>query len=427
MNEETSEFQKNVADSQSALQYAVISEEEKKKLRADLSGYLDECRGRRGSDGETLVYVPPNFDEVADSMNRGDLTTTSEAPWSKYLLSARGGSAGSGAAISESAASFETALDPDGRYSGLEEEVDEADAKLQAGMAKIHLLDNMLSSVHKKDLQIKHDMMSRVQRSDDDDLDSEAPSSGRRSARSVLSRYNDNTFLTRARSVKSATGTEYSQQSSPNSAMTSPQLSARSTMDSPRADNASTFDDGEEEGKEDSKKGDRKEKKNMMEMNKKNLKGTRPSLTVDEELRLRSLFDLDENGQEWEAMEGIKNYGFSDEQRERVRELDQQLEAFGHSDRLAEEASKSQSSRIQIQSGSNGEDSTTENTEKSEKIDKANYLAEQRIEREKQEHSQKLDSMLKSLKNGTADLSGLIGQPVEAIRQSLDWDDESGM
>ena len=59
--------------SKSALEFAAVSEQEKSALRLELSGYLTEVSSRRGSDGEVLVHVPANFDEVAESMGRADL------------------------------------------------------------------------------------------------------------------------------------------------------------------------------------------------------------------------------------------------------------------------------------------------------------------------------------------------------------------
>jgi hypothetical protein len=71
--EKDSLFQSAVATSQSALQFAAISENEKKTMRTELQNYLSELQGRRGSDGNLLVHTPSNFEEVANAMDRGDL------------------------------------------------------------------------------------------------------------------------------------------------------------------------------------------------------------------------------------------------------------------------------------------------------------------------------------------------------------------
>ena len=123
--------------SKSALEFAAVSEQEKQALRLDLSSYLQDMSTKKGSDGESLIHVPSNFDEVADSMGRADLLLptgdsdghrsngpaaaggggTSDVPWSQYLLS-RDAAFG---------ATLETGPDT-GRYAGVGEEEAEKEA-----------------------------------------------------------------------------------------------------------------------------------------------------------------------------------------------------------------------------------------------------------------------------------------------------------
>jgi len=145
--------------SKSALEFAAVSEQEKQALRLDLSAYLTDMSEKKGSDGEALVHVPSNFDEVADSMSRADLMLppgirggpaaagggdndngggSNDVPWSQYLLS-RDVAFG---------ASLEGGGQDTGRYAGVgdgDEEAAEADARLQEAMARMKLLDSRLN------------------------------------------------------------------------------------------------------------------------------------------------------------------------------------------------------------------------------------------------------------------------------------------
>ena len=142
--------QKEVAaSSQSALQFAAISESEKVGLRNELSKYLEDMREKVGSDGDKLVHMSEEFDTVADAMTRQDLLSDESAPWSKYLL---GGDK-----------AFETSLGGGeaGRYKGLsaaEEGGDEdaaKEAKLRREMARMELLEKQLRLASKKDAFVR--------------------------------------------------------------------------------------------------------------------------------------------------------------------------------------------------------------------------------------------------------------------------------
>ena len=81
------DFKAAADGSQNALQFAAISESEKKGFRDELSQYLEDMKEKVGSDGEKLVHMSEEFDTVAAAMTRQDLLSDESAPWSKYLLS----------------------------------------------------------------------------------------------------------------------------------------------------------------------------------------------------------------------------------------------------------------------------------------------------------------------------------------------------
>ena len=137
-------------------------------------------------------------------MTREDLLSNEAAPWSKYLLS--------------NDQNFERNLDKGGRYSGLDQEGDK-DAKqaaqLRKAMARMELLDKQLESSSKKDVFVRNELLElehrlSIMEEDDDDAVSESSYAsstassasgwkGSRGGRSVISRFNDYTFLTKAK------------------------------------------------------------------------------------------------------------------------------------------------------------------------------------------------------------------------------------
>lgn len=103
--------------------------------RKELEEYLNYMSEKRGSDGKALIKVPPNFDSIANSMNREDLVSTSETPWCQYLFQD----------------SFDTILreEFDGRYNTYLSET--PNIKISKGLAQIQLLDRQLQEIARKD------------------------------------------------------------------------------------------------------------------------------------------------------------------------------------------------------------------------------------------------------------------------------------
>lgn len=176
-------------------------EEERESMRLELASYLESLREISGSDGKQLVSIPANFDDVSDAMNRGDLTSKIENPWSKYLLASK----------------FEEDLNKDhqGRYKGVQDELSGKQRVLQ-GMAEIHLLDNQLTALSKKQIKLRlaeaqlkdfNDAEEELKELndakyeynlDDDENTEQGSTSSPLTSRSSMSRI-DGTFLTRAK------------------------------------------------------------------------------------------------------------------------------------------------------------------------------------------------------------------------------------
>ena len=150
-----------------------VYEQQRDSMRNELSGYLDSLHELNGSDGKSLLSIPSNVDSVSAAMNRGDLTSNVQNPWSKYLLDSQ----------------FEDDMNVEfqGRYYGLSNTDSLGDQKIMRGLAEIHLLDNQLSALTKKQIRIRNGALSEA----GDDEASRAMS-----ARSTMSKA-DGTFLTR--------------------------------------------------------------------------------------------------------------------------------------------------------------------------------------------------------------------------------------
>lgn len=375
-----------------SLQFAAISEEEKKKFREELHGYLDESRAKIGSDGEQLIHIPDDFDVVADAMDRTDLTSTEERPWSKYLLSQDN--------------SFENSLDKEGRYADLKPKV----SKLEKGLASMHMLDQQLKEASKLDKQLQSELATKSEKENmyNDDAASETSSigSGRKSRRSVLSRFNDYTFLTRAKSDRSV-------MSEPEliSGASTPLRSARSefttdTFEDGKSENdidhgfhQQNSNDNVHESENNKRESDSKTmseaslKSKTSKFDAKELKNRamngRASLSEEQELRLKAIMDADENSLEWKR---YSQYGLDAEQSDVIKGIDTKLVEYGRGAYL--ESLENQIERTV--------------SEKLLAYDDDNYLKEQRTKRQQVNHEQRLDDKLKSVKKDTIDLSGLL-------------------
>lgn len=390
------------AGSQSALQYAAISESEKKGFREELAKYLVDMQEKVGSDGEKLVHVSEEFDTVAEAMTRQDLLSDETAPWSKYLLS--------------NDRSFESTLGDAGRYDGVSTEVTDGDAaqeaKIRKEMARMELLEKQLRLASKKDAFVRKELIELEYEqegggggNDDDDALSESSHASSthssntkksgKSNRSVLSRFNDYTFLTRAKSDRSnSRGSDA--QSLPNS----PMHSARSIESEP--------DDqfNEKEAQEDAKlstpermrvRGERRaaKQKAAEELKKKALKG-RSALSDDEELRIQNLLDVDEGSKAWEA---LGTYGTAS-QKAALKSYDDRLRLYGRLHRFAE---KDREVRAKVEAAAS-----------SEGKDDDDYLSTQRVLKDRTRQIARIENMIETVTDDNIDLSGLVDKEAPA-------------
>ena len=238
-------------------------------------------------------------------------------------------------------------------------------------------------------------------------MDSEAPTSGRLSARSVASS-RSGVFLTRARSDKARSVASTSNPSSP-------QMSARSSV----AGSAVTSPAGsvgygalpEFEAEEPALAGAGGSKKQAFIAPSKRKGG----LSDDEELRLQTLMDVDEASAEWRA---LSSYGLSSEQRERIADIDDELAQYGHSSRVSglggsASARSSLDSRLLppvSASSTDGPESEGSDAAPAAANPYADYLSEQRTAKEEGEAQAALDKHLRSTR-AEPDLSGLVDVP----------------
>ena len=128
------EAEKNAQTSE----FSSLTEKEREEMRKELSSYLLECR--LDSEGKPLVHVPPNFQQVVEAMNRDDLFSVEEKPWSKYLLQSS----------LSSDKLFAGDIESSSRYKDVINE-DEPDRKIKKGLAEIHMLDRQLQDVSQRE------------------------------------------------------------------------------------------------------------------------------------------------------------------------------------------------------------------------------------------------------------------------------------
>jgi len=117
--------------------FNTLTDSERDQMRKELSSYINECR--LDSEGNPLVQIPSNFNQVARAMNRDDLFSLEEKPWSKYLLQS-----------SLTADNIFSDSDSCTRYKEVAEDSG-PDGKIQKGLAEIHMLDRQLQQAAEKD------------------------------------------------------------------------------------------------------------------------------------------------------------------------------------------------------------------------------------------------------------------------------------
>lgn len=155
-----------------------LTEKEREEMRKELNTYLLECR--LDSEGKPLVHVPPNFQQVVEAMNRDDLFSVEEKPWSKYLLQS---------SVSSDKL-FAGDLESSSRYKDVINE-DEPDRKIKKGLAEIYMLDRQLQDVSQREKRsstnkVTMDRTFLTKALQDSDSISEPASSARQPSASVL-------------------------------------------------------------------------------------------------------------------------------------------------------------------------------------------------------------------------------------------------
>ena len=86
MSDDDDVFQNAFDEFQQTLQEERKRDMENNEIRRDLDRYLADSKTKRGSDGKMLLSIPDNFDVIAGAMNRQDLVSEEQAPWSKVHL-----------------------------------------------------------------------------------------------------------------------------------------------------------------------------------------------------------------------------------------------------------------------------------------------------------------------------------------------------
>lgn len=352
---------------------ASLTQEERLSLQRELSIYLEGLSEKRGSDGQQLVHYPDNFDVVANAMNRNDLTSAEEKPWSKYLLASAD-------------RSFDETLGENGRYSSLRRgEV--AEHKLDSALAQMLMYDKQLMAISRKAAQLKSSLRSNASEDGEDNQ-----TTGRTSSRSRSSTF----FLTRtgAKSDKSAANTPRSE--SGTSAVSSPEgqvSSAAEEQSSPDAGGTrpSLSKMPSVDGTASSKSNARQ--RNLIKENINAVNKRHSTLSPDEEFRLQTLLDIDEGGEAWQS---LSSFGFTDSQLEQLGLLDDRLRMFNRIETNLQNQTSSEGFHNSLDQNSLSDEST------------ADYLTTQRVHREQSAYSNKLDSMIRSFSTQKVDLTGLV-------------------
>lgn len=295
------------------------------RFRQELEGYLDELDHKKSSDGEALIEVPENFDNIVQAMTRDDLLPTeanskkdagAATPWYECIIRDH----------------VNKKLDKDfkGRYHKIFETSDED--HIRKGMAEILMLDRQLWMLSKKAQTLASDP--------DADVAKAPPGS---TPTTPGSRRHDRTFLTKyGTSPPKSSGTAASSVGGASSSRNRPrsgfQSSRRATPrgndadDPPPTTARSTNGGGEggddsdaaaDDGTEDAELG--KDGESMEDM-RRALKTAR--MTEQEQAkRLEDLLSLDDD-----ALQATFTY-YPCELDAQVKAIDLELEQFGHLDR----------------------------------------------------------------------------------------------
>ena len=123
-------------------------------MRNELKAFLLESKNKVDENGEPTIIFPNNFDDMANMMDRSDLTHGSS--WCTHIFSDK---------FSHTSKDRNSIYD---RYSSTLSEPEENN-KLQLGLAQIELLDKKLKRVIKKEIQLKHTTLNQQQSDTMDD------------------------------------------------------------------------------------------------------------------------------------------------------------------------------------------------------------------------------------------------------------------
>ena len=334
------------------------------RTRMELEMFLTETASKIDSEGNHLIVVPKNFEEVVDAMNRDDLISSEEKPWSKYLLNTND-------------IGFEKIFSE--RYNNLIEDTKET--KLQLGLAEIHLLDKQLGLLKRKEAYLSTQDSEREKDTEDG---SEIPFTNRSNVttpRSVMSK-RDATFLTRGNKTSTVGSRSEKSPSSPYSPASTNKTSIYSPSEPDLLiDQLESKDDYNNKSNNNDNK---TKKKNFLQQNIERV-GSKSLLTKEEQARLSQL--LDDNSIENQSTDPLSRYGYDQELLEYEQKLDSELAVYGRLERLET-------------SGLQATNSKTKNQQ--------DYLSEQRAHREHQEYISKIDNMLETVTSGLMDLSEMV-------------------
>lgn len=306
-------YQNSFLSSQEAIRLTSAGQCEKDQMRQELLTFLDDSLKRKDSDGNLLISLPPNFDIVSNAMNRNDLISTEEIPWSKYLLSDN----------------FDKDLEKDygNRYSNVFEDNENI---LQRGLAEIHMLDNQLSNVNKQDAFLKAELLRSEEYSE---------YSNANTPRTSRSEY-DTTFITRGKNnsrgsdsyshSKASFSPTVKDDNDDNTIEIEDELDDELDEIKKALDNALSLNDTNKIKKLE------KKKKNFLADNIENMTGKK-KLSYLEEERVKLLLDLDDVDENNNNNNEFNNsYAYNHDEMEQIERINTALSVYGRLERSLE-------------------------------------------------------------------------------------------
>lgn len=400
--EEDNLIQTCFLESQSALLSATNSESTKQLLRLELETFLDDCSKKVDSEGKALIQVPSNFDVVADAMNRNDLTSTEERPWSKYLL----------------ADQVEKDLERNdfegGRYRNVfkvDNGLTSDNLRLQRELAEIHLLDNQLMKISKKAALMKTLPVEDQREWDTHESYTCHDVNQDRTPRSVISRL-DVTFMTRGRGSEVASAATSDRADTPSTVPMdnlSPGEAERVGAgiarfggdDTDETDFINALDVAlaTHEVKDMKIPGKKKKKRNFLEENAEKVY-SHSRLSKAEEERLNILlqdgYEGDEKNDSYfiHAILGdAARYGYTKEEEDAVKSIDEELKKYGRLNRLEDDDKTCMSGNQHGKS-----DKQFKENDLHGKLAKS-YLSELKEARKEKTHLRQIDELLDKVKS----------------------------